>query len=358
LAGGKALGRGGKDCPDYLGALMVMKLKFSFNPGFDVISLGTATLDVFLKSLGMEIETDEPEKEICVRYGAKLEVSEIHFETGGGGTNSAVTFARQGLKVACVTQIGDDFAGRRVLEDLKKEGVVTKFLHILPRHQTDYSTVLWVPDGGRTILIYRGPTRLEKENIPWSKLKTRWFYVGSLEGNLEIVRRLISDFPQTKIAWNPGGRELKQRKEILELLPKITVLNLNKEEMMELLAFSSQPSAVSSLLKKAQQLPCRYIVITDDRKGAHLWDREEKIWWHSGIFEESPRVETLGAGDSFGSGLVTGLIKNWSIEDCLWLATANASSVVTKVGAKKGILTEKDLASWSKEKLSIEKISI
>jgi len=337
---------------------MAMKLKFSFNPGFDVISLGTATLDVFLKSSGMEIETDEPEKEICVRYGAKLEVNEIHFETGGGGTNSAVTFARQGLRVACVAQIGNDFPGRRVLEDLKKAGVATRLLHILPQHYTDYSTVLWVPDGGRTILIYRGPTRLEKENIPWSKLKTRWFYVGSLEGNLEIVHRLIRDFPKTRIAWNPGGRELKQRKEILALLPKITVLNLNKEEMMELLAISNKQLAIEDTLKAARKLPCRYIVITDDRNGAYLWDREEKVWWHSGIFEDSPRVETTGAGDSFGSGLITGLIKNWSIEDCLWLATANASSVVTQVGAKKGILKEKELKAWPKEKLVIKKIQV
>ena len=72
---------------------------------FDVISIGSATLDVFLRSPELDVEKQNGTKEICVPYGAKLEVEEIHFETGGGGTNTAVTFARQGLKVACIEEI-------------------------------------------------------------------------------------------------------------------------------------------------------------------------------------------------------------------------------------------------------------
>ena len=331
-----------------------MKLPF-FELSFDVISFGTATLDVFLRSRGMEVERQGGQKDICVRYGAKLEVDEIYFESGGGATNSAVTFSRQGLKASCLAQISDDFAGHRVSEDLEREGVATESLNVLPHYNTDYSTILWVPDGGRTILIYRGLTRLEKENIPWRKLKARWFYISSLEGNVEIVERLIKDFPQTQIAWNPGGRELKQKKAVLELLPKVTVLNLNKEEMIGLLG-GKKDWTTEKILAKAQELPCQYVAITDDKRGAYLWQKGATCWLHSGIFGNSPRVETTGAGDSFGSGLITGLIKGQSPEDCLFLATANASSVVTQVGGKKGILHQKDLGHWQKKKLLIEKI--
>jgi ribokinase len=327
-----------------------------FKTNFDVISLGTATLDVFLRSPEMEIEREHDGKDICVRYGAKLEVSEIHFETGGGGTNTAVTFARQGLKTAVAAQIGKDFAGARVVADLKKDGVATGFLDIKKEIFTDYSTILWASDGGRTILIYRGKTRLEEEGIAWDKLRAHWFYVSSLEGNLEILKKIIKNATsryQSKIAWNPGNRELAEKKELENLLPAVTVLNLNKEEMMKLLG--TREEDIKKILKKAQVLPCPLIVITDDRRGAYLWERASQTWWHAGIFEEAPRFESTGAGDSFGSGLVAGLIKGHSLTDCLYLATANASSVVTKVGAKKGILRESDLANWPKEKLLIEK---
>ncbi len=315
---------------------------------FDVITFGTATFDVFLKSPGMEIGEKNGEKDICVRYGAKLEVNEIYFDSGGGGTNSAVTFARQGLQTACVVQLGDDFFGRKILADLQKEGVATNLVNIQIGY-TDYSTILWANDGGRTVLVYRGKTHLEKQNVAWEKLQTKWFYVASLEGNLEIMEKLSG-----KIAWNPGSRELKQKAKLLALLPKVTLLNVNKEEMEELLGKKGE---INQLLKQAQNLPCEYVVITDDKNGAYLWENKTSTWYHCGIFADSLRVETTGAGDSFGSGLVSGFVKNYSLSDCLYLASANASSVVGKIGAKQGILKPTDLISWSKEKLAIEKLT-
>lgn len=325
---------------------------------FDVISLGTATYDVFLRSPGMEINQSGEDKDICFRYGAKLEVNEIFFDCGGGGTNSAVTFARQGLSIASMIQVGDDFFGKKILADLQKEGVVTNLADI-QKGNTDYSTILWAPDGGRTILVYRGKTRLEVENVLWDKLDTKWFYVSSLEGNLEIINKLSNyQIANCQIAWNPGSRELKQKEKLLELLPAITILNVNKEEMMELLGVVGEVRKdIRGILDKARELPCEYIVITDDKNGAYLWDKKNLSWWHCGIFENAPRLETTGAGDAFGSGLTTGFIKGLSLEECLYLASANASSVVGQIGAKKGILKERDLVDWPKEKLVIERLN-
>jgi len=342
---------------------------------YDVISLGTATYDVFLKSKGLQVGSENGEKDICVRYGAKLEVDEIYFDSGGGGTNSSTTFSRQGLKCASVIQIGNDYFGDKIKKDLEKEGVDIQLINTQDGY-TDYSTVLWAPDGGRTILVYRGKTKLEENNIMWDKLTTNWCYVSSLEGNLDVVERLIKN-RQTNISFNPGGRELEQKDRLLSILEKITVLNVNKEEMEELLQVQSSPKeflqnstgqapfkvqserdGVLELLKRARELPCEYIVITDDRRGAFLWNKRERAWYHSGIFEDSPRVETTGAGDAFGSGLMTGLIKGCSIKESLYIAAANASSVVAHVGAKKGILSENDLKNWDRNKLKIEKITV
>lgn len=322
---------------------------------FDVISLGTATLDVFLKSTGLDIETQNGEKDICVSYGAKIEVNEIFFESGGGGTNSAVTFARQGLKVASIVQVGDDFAGEKIIADLKKEGIETSFINIQEKSYTDYSTILWAKDGGRTILVYRGKTRLESIHVPWGDLETKWFYLSSLEGNLEIVKEIISHFPSVKIAWNPGSRELNQKNELISLLPEITQFNVNKEEMEELIN-NGKSTETKELLKMVQKLPCQYIVITDDKRGAYIWDRKKSVWLHTGIYKNAPRLETTGAGDSFGSGLVTGFIKGKGLDDSLYLASANATGVIGQVGAKKGILFENELTNWPKKELQIESV--
>jgi len=327
---------------------------------YDVISIGSATLDVFIRSKGLEIEREGGVKDICVRYGAKILVDELYFESGGGGTNSAVTFARQGLKVASVVKLADDFAGRKIKEDLEKEGVETGFIVKDLAEITDYSTVLWAPDGGRTILVYRGNTRLEESEIPFDQLATKWFYISSVEGNFNVIEKCVAHClgGGIKIAWNPGGNELKQKEVLSVLLDDITVLNLNKEEMGELVGIVGEIGDIREVLKKAQELPCEYVVITDDRNGSYLRKKGEKVWWHCGIFEEIPRLETTGAGDAFGSGLVTGIIKGFSEADCLKLASANAGLVVSQVGAKKGILRTEETEKWLKEDILMERLEI
>lgn len=326
---------------------------------YDIISIGSATLDVFIRSRGLEIDKEDGVKEICVRYGAKILVDELYFESGGGGTNTAVTFARQGLKTASIVKVADDFSGKKVIDDLQKEGVETSFVVIEKGGMTDYSTILWAPDGGRTILVYRGKTRLEVDEVPWEKLKTKWFYITSVEGNLEIIENCNLKIEDCQIAWNPGGLELSQRKRLLKLLPGITLLNLNKEEMEELLEFQIPNSKfqIIDLLKRAQELPCEYIVITDDRNGSYLYKKGQNFWWHCGIFSDY-RLETTGAGDAYGSGLVTGLIKGLSLEDCMKLATANATSVVGQVGAKKGALKNEEVRNWLSKEIPINKIKV
>ena len=49
-------------------------------------------------------------------------------------------------------------------------------------------------------------------------------------------------------------------------------------------------------------------------------------------------IEKTGAGDAFGSGFLTGYIKEKSIERGLQIGIANAASCIQKLGAKNGLL--------------------
>ncbi len=60
------------------------------------------------------------------------------------------------------------------------------------------------------------------------------------------------------------------------------------------------------------------------------------------LFPQHVRVvDATGAGDAFNSGLLAGIIKKYTFEDCLRLANANAVSVIQALGAKTNLLTEK-----------------
>jgi len=305
---------------------------------FDVISFGSAIVDIFLKSADFKlVEGVNGGIAICELYGAKIEIEERVVCSGGGGTNTAVSFSRLGLKSAVVARLGQDPFGQLVVNELEREGVATSLL-VRREEETDISVVLIGPDGGRTILVYRGPTRLEAEDVDWSRLSGRWFYLASLEGNLDLVGKLI-DFAQQKkiqVAWNPGEKELKQKEKVIQLANRVDLFNLNREEMEEL---TGESLKAKDFWPKVEALGSRLIIVTDGRRGAYLWSQNGLM------FRPAPTsvpVDETGAGDAFGSGFVAGLIKGMSLEDAFELAMRNGASVVQKIGAKAGLLKTTD----------------
>ena len=47
---------------------------------------------------------------------------------------------------------------------------------------------------------------------------------------------------------------------------------------------------------------------------------------------------------------MSGLAKGWNLSKSLKLGVANGASVVSKVGAKTGLITERDIGFWLEKK--------
>ena len=252
-------------------------------------------------------------------------------------------------------EIGKDISGDRVISRLKEEHIDTSFLVVDQNDTTDFTTIIYSPQQGSVLLISRGKGRLEADNIPWDSLQANWFYVTSVEGNLNILEKLentfISGTQKSEIAWNPGKREFADTAGLLKLLPQIELLILNRNEASLLTAVPWDD--IGLLLKKTAELPSKTKLITDGQRGAYYFDGTD--WWHADAYHmENPEV--TGAGDAFGSAFVTGLIHGYSIQQCLHFAAANAASVVTYPGAKKGILTKEQNVEWLKRIIEIRKL--
>jgi len=299
---------------------------------FDVISFGSAIVDLLLKSPAFKIKETAGRRFICQPYGEKVEAKEMVISSGGAGTNAAVSFARLGLRSAVVARLGRDFFGRLIVNELESEGVTTDLL-AQKDEETDVSVILIGPDGDRTVLVYRGPTRLEEEDFDWGRLDSQWFYLSSLEGNLDLAEKLIvfSQRKAIRVAWNPGRRELEERGRVLNLAGQVEVFNLNRKEMEELVGLKFEDQGFWS---KVAEIGAKVVLVTDGRNGAYLFQRKKPL------FKPAPKVEPVdetGAGDAFGSGFVAGLINNLSLDQSFELAMRNAASVVQQIGAKKGL---------------------
>lgn len=320
-----------------------------FNTKFDIISIGSATRDVFLQSANFELRRHADSAtglEQCLSLGSKIEIKEMVFTTGGGGTNAAVTFARQGFKTANVGVIGRDFNGRAILEELKREGVETKFFQIHDDDFTAYSVILVHPSGERTILSYKGEGQhFNAQKIPLEKVKTNWFFLDSMGGHDDLLEKVFdyAEKNKIKIAMNPGGKELDRGLEKLRpFLEKTDIFIANKEEQAQLTGLSSAPT--EEILRRLKEIIPGVAVLTDGPRGVFVRDAGGSQYL-AGV-PDSPVVERTGAGDAFSSGFVSEYIRSKDIPRAIQFATANASSVVTKFGAKAGILKKGDWGSW------------
>lgn len=298
---------------------------------FDIISIGAATVDIFVKSDCLRLQKDL----LTLPASSKNEISEGLIASGGGSTNSAVSFARLGLKSACLSLLGQDPLAQYVVEDLKKDGVATEMLIQELSENTDYSVILIDEKGGRSILTNRGATHLEICHIDWDKVdETKWFYITSLEGNLGLLGEIMEVAKKRKIgiSLNPGNRELNQREELWPRLAEVEFLLLNRGESEKLAGMEyDNPKFWDKLISCG----AKTIAVTNGREGAHVASGGKRY------FQEAINlhpVDETGAGDAFGSGFVAGLIVTGDPQKALKWGAQNSASVVSYIGAKPGLL--------------------
>jgi len=324
---------------------------------YDIISIGSATRDVFfsadeLKKFKMdEFPTGEA---ICLGYGSKIEMKKIVLTSGGGGTNAAVTFARQGFRTACIGVVGQDFNGQDILNELEGEGVDTQYFQKHNDDYTAYSVILVHPGGERTILSYKGEGQhFDANRIPLDKLKTSWIFVDSLGGHFDALEKTVNWAVENNIqlATNPGGKELAFGLEKLKpLLKNFSIVIMNQEEAAGLTGIPYEKEG--EIFKFMDGIIGGVFVMTKGPDGVVVSDGKNI---YRASVPDSPIVERTGAGDAFSSGFVVEYIRatndqrpttNDSIVKAIQFATANASSVVTQYGAKAGILKKDNWGSW------------
>jgi len=326
---------------------------------FDVITFGSATRDGFFEGIDfVEIEDKRffVGKGICLPYGSKLNVKKVTFLTGGGALNTAVTFSRFGFKTAVVCRIGQDVSGEEILRQLKREKIYTRFVQIDKNLRTAYSVIFLFKEGERTILNYRGAGDIKLEDINWRQLKSRWFFVGPLGGNFDLLQKIYEFAAKRKIklASTPGNKELEILKEQPEFLNHYDVFILNQEEAAHLTGLPYEEE--KKIFQKLDKLVDGIVVMTKGPEGLSASDGQ-KIY-SAGVFKEQKVVDRTGAGDAFASGFLAGLMLKNDLTFALRIGSANATSVVEQIGAQPGILRKEEIGAERFKNLEIKVESI
>lgn len=320
---------------------------------YDIITFGSAAQDIHVKSKSFKVLDDNKDfggtfgtgKGICLALGSKVDVEDVIFSSGGGGTNTAAGFSKQGFKTAFCGAIGVDVSGLEIVRELKHLHIDTKFVVKKKEKHTNYSIIISSSGDDRTILVYRGASDiLNEKDIQWNKLKkAKWFYLAPLAGVLCDTFEQIVNFAKEnkiKVAVNPSKQQLSlPEKELKNIFKKVDILFLNQEEASFLTKIPFEQE--QEIFKKIDEICPGIAVMTRGGDGVVVSDGK---YLYSAVPNPDRKiVDTTGAGDSFASGFLSDYIRNnGDIEKAIQLGLANSEANLSQVGAKTGLLNKGD----------------
>ena len=296
---------------------------------FDTISIGSATLDVFLKSNEFSVHTDESGEEyLQLLYGSKMDADDFALQSGGGATNTAVGLARLGLRSSVLAEIGTDLPGKIVVTELEEEGVDTSLLVREADEHTAISALLIDSTGDRSVVTARGAAyMLTESDLPLESLQANWIHISSV-GSIGVVQKVAAHCKKKRIrfSWNPGSGELQAFEDgqlhLSEIYP--TVLFLNAEE-------------AESIVNAGHDLETggTTVVITEGKDGGKFYEHGK---WTRFRSVETKMVQATGAGDAFATGVIAAYLHDRLSSEAMRWGAQNSASVVSKMGAKTGLL--------------------
>ena len=322
--------------------------------------IGGATLDMIITYEDMETMVHQRKNDthsyLLLGEGKKIEVLEQQYSSGGGATNAAVSLKKLGVEVSLVCKMGQDAPGEVVSAELKNYGVDLSKVIYCKTGGTASSFVVPSLQGDRTVFAYRGvnATLLASE-VPLDHLKDYDFlYITSLSKQAaETLPEIVSAAKKQNIpvAINPGVSQLKRGSGFLkDSLPNIDILILNYEEAEQFM-LSLFPEArfnLNQFFKEVLALGPSIVSVTNGAEGVYV-ATQEKLYFHGSA--PTKVVNTLGAGDAFGSCFVGQIYQGASIEEAMQAGLLNSASVISYPDAKKGLLTSAQI----QEKRSILK---
>jgi sugar/nucleoside kinase (ribokinase family) len=311
---------------------------------FDLITVGDATIDTFIKIHDATVKCDLNNEncQICLNFADKIPVDAVEHQVAGNAANNAVGSSRLGLKTAIYVNVGSDDSGYRIKKTLASEKVDPTYIKTHEGMESNYSAVINF-QGERTILVYHQDWKYELPKLDPSK---RMYLTSLSKSYLEydLVTQMVDylKLTEAKLTYNPGTYQLNADvKKDVDLLKLTEVFIVNKEEARKILEIpTDSKSDFKELLVGLKALGPKNVIITDGRNGSvgTDGDRFYKIPEWPG-----ERIEATGAGDSYATGATAALFFGEDLGEAMIWGAINGASVAHETGPQKGLLTLEEM---------------
>jgi 5-dehydro-2-deoxygluconokinase len=320
----------------------------------DLVCIGRSSVDLYAEQEGAQLE----------------DVQSFRKYVGGSATNIAVGTARLGVKSAMLTRVGDEQMGRFVRRTLAENGVDVSHVRFDPEHLTPYVllAVRAIEDFPR-IFVYGEAADLavEEEDVdpafiasskallitgtPFSQPGSRAASFKAIEAAREAGTSVVFDLDYRPVFWGVasherGGEMFVESKEVSEtyrsVVPNCDLIVGTEEEVR----IAGGSTDTLEALRNIREQSGATIVLKVGAMGAVVFPAKIPDNIEDGVRVPGFPVEvfnSVGAGDAFMSGFLSGWLRDEPLEECLRLGNACGAIVVSRHGCSPAIPTTEEL---------------
>lgn len=257
----------------------------------------------------------------------------IQVSHGGVGRNVAHYLGLLNIPVNYFTAVGDDEAGREILEKLRHANVQTREAILSKKAPTGKYLAILNEKGDMQIAV--SDTEVMKKVTPRFLIAKEGIIMKSrivvIDTNLttRAIFHVASLCNREKIPLIVDPVSAAKSRKLLGILPKIDYLTPDINELSSLSGKlikkeGDQKTAVMQLMKKG----VKNIILTGSAQGVHLYSEQ----FPEGEFISTRRrkmVDCTGAGDALVAGMTYGLYNNYGLYRSVQIGMAISALAVT-----------------------------
>jgi 5-dehydro-2-deoxygluconokinase len=320
----------------------------------DLVCIGRTSVDLYAEQEGARLE----------------DVQSFRKYVGGSATNIAVGTARLGVRSAMLTRVGNEHMGRFVRRTLAENGVDVSYVLFDPDHLTPYVllAVRAIEDFPR-IFAYgdAADLALREEDIapdfiasskallvtgtPFSRSGPRAASVKAIRTANEARTGVVFDLDYRPVFWGvatheQGGEMFVASEKVTEVyrsaLPGCDLVVGTEEEIR----IAGGSTDTIEALRGIREISGATIVLKVGAMGAIVFPEDIPDDVEGGVSVAGFPVEvfnSVGAGDAFMSGFLSGWLREEPLEECLRLGNACGAIVVSRHGCSPAMPTREEL---------------
>lgn len=314
------------------------------NNKVDVICIGAAIADLPLYPV---------DKYVFDNVSHPLD--DISMTIGGDAINEATIITRLGHRVSLMSLIGDDIVGNYIEKFANDNNIITKDLKKKAGINTSINVGLVRADGERTFITNRNGSlwKLDIDSINLDNIKdAKILSLASIFNNpllnndalVKIFERakennMIICADMVKSRLNEGLEDIK------EALSYVDYFFPNYEEASELTGKEDLDNIADTFLSCG----VKNVIIKTGKKGCFIKNSELRKMIPAFLKDSSVKIDTIGAGDNFVSGFISGLLRDEDIENCGLFGNAVAAVSIESIGATTGVKSRSQVEEMIKQ---------